>query len=107
MKNIERYIEEYDKMTDKKLTDEEIIKALEEYVKENEFEYFHSNTMGEYPLIRKALNLINRLQSQNKDLSETVHKLTLEKDALFDKSEELKVKNERLREQYFNALYFD
>lgn len=83
-------------MTDNKLKDNEIIKALEEYVKENEFEYFHSNTMGEYPLIRKALNLINRLQTQNKDLSETVHNLTIEKDALFDKSEELKAEVERL-----------
>ena len=82
-------------MTDK-LTDNEIIKALEEYVKENEFEYFHSNTMGEYPLIRKAFNFINRLQAQNKDLAETVHNLTLEKDALFDKAEELKAEAERL-----------
>ena len=78
------------------MTDNEIIKALEEYVKENEFEYFHSNTMGEYPLIRKALDLINRLQAQNKDLAETIHNLTIEKDALFDKAEELKAEVERL-----------
>ena len=51
-------------MPNNKLTDNEIIKALEEYVKENEFEYFHSNTMGEYPLIRKALNLINRQKEE-------------------------------------------
>lgn len=60
-------------MTDKKFTDEEIIKALENYIKENEFEYFHSNMMGEYPLIRKSLDLINyqkseieRLKTENK-----------------------------------------
>lgn len=51
-------------MTDKKLTDEEIIKALEDYIKENEFEYFHSNMMGEYPLIRKSLDLIKRQKSE-------------------------------------------
>lgn len=51
-------------MSDKKLTDEEIIKALEDYIKENEFEYFHSNTVGEYPLIRKSLDLINRQKSE-------------------------------------------
>lgn len=48
------------KMINKNLTDEEIIKALEDYIKENEFEYFHSNMMGEYPLIRKSLDIINR-----------------------------------------------
>lgn len=51
-------------MTDKKFTDEEIIKALEDYIKENEFEYFHSNIMGEYPLIRKSLDIINRQKSE-------------------------------------------
>ena len=46
------------------MTDNDIIKALECYIKENEFEYFHSNTMCEYPLIRKALNLINRQKAE-------------------------------------------
>lgn len=58
------------KMTDKKFTDEEIIKTLEDYIKENEFEYFHSNTVGEYPLIRKSLDLINR----QKETIETLRK---------------------------------
>ena len=49
-------------------------------------------------LVENTLDLINRLQVQNKDLAETVHNLTLEKDALFDKSEELKVEIERLKE---------
>lgn len=57
-------------MTDKKFTDEEIIKTLEDYIKENEFEYFHSNTVGEYPLIRKSLDLINR----QKETIETLRK---------------------------------
>ena len=51
-------------MTDKKLTDEEIIKALEDYIKENEFEYFHSNIMGEYSLIRKSFDFIKRQKSE-------------------------------------------
>lgn len=51
-------------MTDKKFTDEEIIKALEDYIKENEFEYFHSNMMGEYPLIRKSLSIINSQKAE-------------------------------------------
>lgn len=57
-------------MTDKKYTDEEIIKALEDYIKENEFEYFHSNMMNEYPLIRKSFELINR----QKETIETLKK---------------------------------
>ena len=44
----------------------------------------------------KLRNERNRLQAQNKDLAETIHNLTLEKDALFDKAEELKVEVERL-----------
>ncbi len=46
------------------MTDNEIIQDLECYIKENEFEYFHSNTMNEYPLIRKALDLINRQKAE-------------------------------------------
>ena len=46
----------------------------------------------------KLRNERNRLQAQNKDLAETVHNLTIEKDALFDKVEELKVEIERLKE---------
>ena len=57
-------------MTDKKFTDEEIIKALEDYIKENEFEYFHSNMVGEYPLIRKSLDLINRQKAEIDRLKE-------------------------------------
>lgn len=91
-------------MTDKKLTDNEIVKGLECCVKS-----LSSDSCNECPLnttkecdkdslaIEKyALDLINRLQAQNKDLAETVHNLTLEKDALFDKAEELKVEVERL-----------
>lgn len=47
--------------------------------------------------LQNALDLINRLQAQNKDLAETVHNLTIEKDALFDKAEELKAEIERLK----------
>lgn len=51
------------------MIDEEIIKALEDYIKENEFEYFHSNMMGEYPLIKKSLDLINRQKSEIEELN--------------------------------------
>ena len=46
----------------------------------------------------KLRNERNRLKSQNNDLSETVHNLTIEKDTLFDKIEELKAEVERLKE---------
>ena len=62
-------------MSDKKLTDEEIIKALEDYIKESEFEYFHSNMVGEYPLIRKSLDLINRQKAENLKLRLKVNEL--------------------------------
>ena len=83
-------------MPDNKLIDNEIIKALEECI-----ELRFDDT--EYATVRldtltNALDLIDRLQAQNKDLAETTHNLTLEKDALFDKSEELKAEVERLKE---------
>lgn len=46
------------------MTDNEIIKALEEYVKENKFEYFHNNMMCIYPLIKNALDLIKRQKAE-------------------------------------------
>lgn len=46
------------------MTDEKNIKALEDYIKENEFEYFHSNMLGEYPLIKKSLDIINRQKAE-------------------------------------------
>ena len=72
------------------MTDNEIIKTLQEMA-----DYPHNYEEGQD--LQNALDLINRLQAQNKDLAETVHNLTLEKDALFDKAEELKVEVERLK----------
>ena len=46
------------------MTNEENIKALEDYIKENEFEYFHSNMMGEYQLIKKSLDIMNRKKAE-------------------------------------------
>ena len=46
--------------------------------------------------LNNSIKLNNRLETQNKELSETIHNLTIEKDALFDKSEELKAEVERL-----------
>ena len=62
-------------MTSKNLTDEEIIKALEDYIKENEFEYFHSNMMSEYPLIRKSLDLINRKMEEIERLKVEIERI--------------------------------
>lgn len=79
------------------MTDNEIKKALESEI--NLAEYVDSDYCSNVNLeiIKSALDLINRLQAQNKDLAETVHNLTIEKDALFDKVEELKVEVERLK----------
>ena len=90
-------------MTDNKLKDNEIIKALECCCKNNNCEgcpldYLTFSSQCASELAIKSLDLINRLQAQNKDLAETVHNLTLEKDALFDKAEELKAEVERLKE---------
>ena len=104
-------------MTDKKLTDNEIKKALEGAIL-NAKKCDSKVWSIEVYKLEKALDLIsclqakaikeqnknsklrnerNRLQAQNKDLAETVHNLTIEKDALFDKVEELKVEIERLK----------
>ena len=88
-------------MTDNKLKDSETVKALECCCKNNNCEgcpldYLTFSSQCASELAVKSLDLINRLQAQNKELAETVHNLTIEKDALFDKSEELKAEVERL-----------
>lgn len=92
------------KMTNKKLTDNEIKKALECCCKNNNCEgcpldYLTFSSQCASELAIKSLDLINRLQTQNKDLAETIHNLTLEKDALFDKAEELKAEVEKLNKE--------
>ena len=77
-------------MTDKKPTDNEIIRAFKRITEYKGFTSSASKTL------KSTLDLINRLQAQNEDLSETVHNLTIEKDTLFDKAEELKAEVERL-----------
>lgn len=57
------------------MTDKKNIKALEDYIKENEFEYFHSNMMNEYPLIRKSLDIINRQKAEIERLNKKVEEL--------------------------------
>ena len=90
-------------MTDNKLTDNEIIKALKccnEPVGNNACQkcpLYHSEERCSKKMLDLSLDLINRLQAQNKDLAETVHNLTIEKDALFDKAEELKAEIEKLK----------
>ena len=76
------------------------IKTMEDFIK---FDLDLINRLqAEIEVCNEALDnsmkLNNRLQSQNKDLAETVHNLTIEKDALFDKAEELKAEVERLKE---------
>ena len=77
-------------MTDKKFTDEEIIKVLENYIKENEFEYFHSDMMGEYPLIRKSLDLINRQKSEIERLQKEVNIVSIQFQDLQERTNEVK-----------------
>ena len=77
-------------MNDNKLKDNEIIKAFKRITEYQGFTLSASKTL------KSTLDLINRLQAQNEDLAETVHNLTLEKDALFDKLEELKAEVEKL-----------
>ena len=78
-------------MPNNKLKDNEIIKALEDWIKY----YDGDGSYAHFKTLENALDLINHLQAQNKDLSETVHKLTLEKDALFDKLDKLKSEVDR------------
>ena len=97
-------------MTDKKLTDEEIIKALEDYIKENEFEYFHSNTVGEYPLIRKSLDLINRQKAEIEELKNYVNRCKSGKEywvkCLLEKpNEAIKEFAEKAKENFLNLQY--
>ena len=87
-------------MTDKKLTDNEIKKALECCCNAqcSKCKYYGTgNANCVKTNMINSFDLINRLQAQNKDLAETVHNLTIEKDALFDKAEELKAEIERLK----------
>lgn len=103
-------------MPNNKLKDNEIKKALEGailnakkcdskvwsievYKLENTLDLINSlqaKVIKEQNKNSKLRNERNRLQTQNKDLAETIHNLTLEKDALFDKAEELKAEVERL-----------
>ena len=85
-------------MPDKKLTDNEIKSALKCAIL-NAKGYGSKVWSIEVYKLENTLDLINRLQAQNKDLAETVHNLTLEKDALFDKAEELKAEIERLKNE--------
>lgn len=75
-------------MSDKKFTDEEIIETLEDYIKENEFEYFHSNMVGEYPLIRKSLDLINRQKAEIERLKSANAEKFRQWDMLAEKSKQ-------------------
>ena len=80
------------------MTDNEIIKALKSCG--NHLDCVYCECVDNCPQDINELNgltfdLINRLQAQNKDLAETVHNLTIEKDALFDKAEELKAEIEK------------
>ena len=78
------------------MTDNEIIKALE--CCSNQM-YSCTDKQCRAKTLGNAVDLINRLQAENKDLAETIHNLTIEKDALFDKAEELKAEIERLQEK--------
>lgn len=83
------------------LTDNEIIKALEScgnHLDCVDCECVENCSQDINELNGLTFDLINHLQAENKDLTETIYDLTLEKDALFDKIKELKAEIERLRE---------
>ena len=58
----------------------------------------------ELSLVNGTIDLINRQQSENKELAEAIHNLTIEKDALFDKAEELnkEIPNSVIAGQFVN-----
>lgn len=79
------------------MTDKEIINQWkhERELAECVCSYFVDQV--ELSLVNETIDLINRQQAENKELAEAIHNLTIEKDALFDKAEELKAKIERLQ----------
>lgn len=90
------------------MTDEKNIKALEDYIKENEFEYFHSNMMNEYPLIRKSLDLINHQKAEIENLQNVISNQQIEISAKIEKqikSEAYKEFTEKLKEEFLNLQY--
>ena len=84
-----------------KTKSETIIIDETEYLKRNKLNIIPDNKLTNNDII-KGLGCCSNAEpftSQNKDLAETVHKLTIEKDILFDKAEELKAKVERLKKE--------
>lgn len=91
------------------MTDNEIIKKLEDIVKENEYEYYHSNTMSWYADIKSALGVIKRQRAELdrfKKIETTVNgfwdevmKLSIAKDAEKPTLEELLEYIEQLRDE--------
>ena len=81
------------------MTDKEIINQWkhERELAECVCSYFVDQV--ELSLVNETIDLINRQQAENKELAEAIHNLTIEKDALFDKAEELKAKIERLQKE--------
>lgn len=79
------------------MTDKEIINQWkhERELAECVCSYFVDQV--ELSLVNETIDLINRQQAENKELAEAIHNLTIEKDALFDKAEELKAEIERLK----------
>ena len=80
------------------MTDKEIINQWkhERELAECVCSYFVDQV--ELSLVNETIDLINRQQAKNKELAEAIHNLTIEKDALFDKAEELKAEIERLKD---------
>lgn len=90
-------------MPDKKLTDSEIVKALEccryEYDTKCELCYynFYSRTGCRGELRRNALDLINHLQAENSNLTSDLTSLQVENEELVNNSYKLKAEVERLQ----------
>lgn len=95
-------------MTEKKLTDSEIVKIkkrLKDIVEENEFEYFHNNTMSWYSEIRLAYMAIKHLQAENEKLKSAINGFRcyedkIKSEAVKEFAENIVEKVEKARQKY-------
>lgn len=89
-------------MTDKKLTDSEIVKALECCVESNScskcpFVDIADIRVCTTELSKNALDLINRLQEEKEESQQLIDHLEAENYVLMEDKEKLKAENERLK----------
>ena len=106
MENIEKYAEERNKMIDKKLTDEKIIKRLE-YMRKNADEGYmaHLENGGEVDkneeeyidILCGTLDFINRQKSEIERLQKEVNLVSIQFQDIQERQEESQAEIERLK----------